>query len=91
MTFRINLNSLSTKECFQEASREELRVLLTLVSLGGEVVSEEMLLAAMGGDTTANVVQVHVYRLRKKLSAEKRFLLRTVRGKGYCLEGKIEI
>lgn len=72
-------------------SPAEDTILKALIAHRGEVVSEEMLLAAMGGDTTANVVQVHVYRLRKKLSAEKRFLLRTVRGKGYCLEGKIEI
>ena len=48
MTFRINLDSLSTKECFQEASREELRVLLTLVSLDGEVVSEDELARLAG-------------------------------------------
>ena len=48
MTFRINLDSLSSKECFQEASREELRVLLTLVSLGGEVVSEDDLARLAG-------------------------------------------
>ena len=48
MTFRINLDSLSSKEYFQEASREELRVLLTLVSLGGEVVSEDDLAGLAG-------------------------------------------
>ena len=48
MTFRINLDSLSSKECFQEASREELRVLLTLVSLRGEVVSEDELARLAG-------------------------------------------
>ncbi len=72
-------------------SPAEDAILKVLIAHRGEVVSEEALLSALGGDTTANVVQVHVYRLRKKLSAEKRFLVRTVRGKGYSLQGEIDI
>ena len=52
MTFRINLDSLAEKDCFKEASREELRVLLTLVSLDGNVVSEDEL-ARLAGVSTA--------------------------------------
>ena len=52
MTFKINLNGVSELECFHEASREELRVLLTLVSLGGAIVSDDDL-ARVAGVSTA--------------------------------------
>lgn len=48
MTFKINHAGLTERECFAEASREELRVLLALISLGGAVASEEELARAAG-------------------------------------------
>ncbi len=48
MTFRINLDGLADKECFQEASREELRILLSLLSLEGKIVSENDLARVAG-------------------------------------------
>lgn len=48
MTFKINLDGLSELECFQEASREELRILLSLLSLDGKIVSEDDLARVAG-------------------------------------------
>lgn len=48
MTFKINLDGLSELECFKEASREELRVLLSLISLDGKTVSAEDLARVAG-------------------------------------------
>ncbi len=48
MTFNINHAGLTEKECFAEASREELRVLLALISLNGAFASEEELARAAG-------------------------------------------
>ena len=48
MTFKINLSGVSELECFHEASREELRVLLALLSLDGAIVSEEDLARVAG-------------------------------------------
>lgn len=48
MTFRINLDGLCERECFIEASREELRVLLALSSVGGAFATEEELARLAG-------------------------------------------
>lgn len=48
MTFNIDLHGITAKECFAEASREELRVLLALISLGGSFATEEELARAAG-------------------------------------------
>lgn len=48
MTFNINLDKITELECFQEASREELRILLSLASLGGRIVSIEDLARVSG-------------------------------------------
>ena len=52
MTFKINLSGLCERECFAEASREELRVLLALLSLDG-VCPSEAELAKMAGVSPA--------------------------------------
>ena len=69
-------------------SPAEDTILKMLMEHRGEIVGEEALASALGGDSTANVVQVHVYRLRKKLPTRGQLLIRTVRGKGYCLQGE---
>jgi len=48
MTFKINLDGLCERECFIEASREELRVLLALSAIGGVLASEEELARLAG-------------------------------------------
>ena len=48
MTFDINLDGLTELEGFQEASREELRILLALISLGGKIASVEDLARVSG-------------------------------------------
>ncbi len=48
MTFDINLSGICDLECFQEASREELRILLALISLDGKTVSAEDLARVSG-------------------------------------------
>ena len=62
------------------------RLFTLLLDRQGEVVAEDELLAALGDSTaTANVLQVHIYRLRRKLSEGGASYIRAVRGKGYRL------
>ena len=64
--------------------------ILSLLFAGqGKTVSEEALTRALSGHTGTNVLQVHIYRLRKKLARESH-IIRTVHGKGYALYGEIE-
>lgn len=48
MTFKINLCGICDRDCFAEASREELRVLLALSAVGGTVTGEEELARLAG-------------------------------------------
>ena len=41
-TFKANLCGLTDKECFKEASKDELKVLLAILSLGGETSAQEI-------------------------------------------------
>ena len=67
-------------------SPTEERLFTLLLDRQGEVVAEDELLAALGDSTaTANVLQVHIYRLRRKLSEGGASYIRAVRGKGYRL------
>lgn len=67
-------------------SPTEERLFTLLLDRQGEVVAEEELLRALGDSTaTANVLQVHIYRLRRKLSGDGASYIRAVRGKGYRL------
>lgn len=67
-------------------SPTEERLFTLLLDRQGEVVAENELLAALGESTaTANVLQVHIYRLRRKLSGGGASYIRAVRGKGYRL------
>lgn len=54
-TFKVNLDGLTELECFSDASRDELKVLLTVISLGGASVSTETL-AQMSGVSKARVL-----------------------------------
>ena len=65
-------------------SPAEERLYVLLLRHCGETVSEAELLTALGDSTaTTNVLQVHIYRLRRKLSPNGASYIRAVRGKGY--------
>lgn len=67
-------------------SPAEERLYALLLERQGEIVPEKDLLKALGESTAAtNVLQVHIYRLRRKLSADGASYIRAVRGKGYRL------
>lgn len=42
-TFKVDLSGITELECFKEASKDELKVLLALASLGGEPISPDRL------------------------------------------------
>jgi|SoiMethySBSTD1v2_1073268.scaffolds.fasta_scaffold266008_2 two-component system, OmpR family, response regulator len=66
----------------------EFDILWSLVQAGGRPVSEKELLRRVWGidfDPNTNVVQVHVFRLRKKLEAAGTRMIDTVRREGYRL------
>lgn len=66
----------------------EFQLLHALAARSGAAVSKERLLALVWGfdDYDANVVEVHVSALRRKVEAHGRRLIHTVRGAGYRLE-----
>lgn len=70
----------------------ELRLLLHLARRRDRVVAKAQLLAAVWGydDYAANLVEVHVSALRRKLEEHGPRLLHTVRGRGYVLRGSAE-
>ena len=58
--YRINLGGLSDRECFRDASKEELRVLLTLISQRGEI-SDADTLAALSHTSRARAISSLVF------------------------------
>jgi len=69
-------------------SPREYDLLFALVSAKGEVISRQELMRDvwnMDFDPGTNVLDVHIGRLRKKLDRHGRPLIKTVRGKGYCI------
>jgi DNA-binding response OmpR family regulator len=65
----------------------ELRLLLFLARRRDRVVGKAQLLAAVWGydDYAANLVEVHISALRRKLEEHGPRQLHTVRGRGYVL------
>jgi len=66
----------------------EFDILWSLVQAGGRPVSEKELLRRVWGidfDPKTNLVQVHVFRLRRKLEAAGKPMIDTVRREGYRL------
>jgi DNA-binding response OmpR family regulator len=65
----------------------ELKLLTFLAGRHGRVVGKTQLLTAVWGydDYAANLVEVHVSALRRKLEAHGPRLLHTIRGTGYVL------
>ena len=68
-----------------ELTPTEFELLHALASRSGAAVSKERLLALVWGfeDYDANVVEVHVSALRRKLEDEGPRLIHTIRGAGY--------
>ncbi len=67
-------------------SPAEEKLFSLLLSHRGETVSAEALLAALPeSNAKTNVLQVHMYRLRRKLTAGGASYIRAVRGVGYRL------
>jgi two-component system response regulator RegX3 len=67
----------------------EYEILWALIQASGRPVSEKELLKRLWGinfDPTTNLVQVHVFRLRKKLETGRKPMIDTVRGEGYRLK-----
>lgn len=64
---------------------EERLFSLLLVHRGQTVSAEKLLAALCESNATTNVLQVHMYRLRRKLSADGASYIRAVRGVGYRL------
>jgi two-component system, OmpR family, response regulator len=65
----------------------EFRLLCALLRHRGQVVSKDQLFAAVWGDAypSANVVEVHISLLRRKLESHGQRLIHTVRNAGYVL------
>jgi len=70
-----------------ELTATELKLLTFLAGRQDKVVGKAQILAAVWGydDYAANLVEVHVSALRRKLEAHGPRLLHTVRGSGYIL------
>ena len=67
-------------------SPAEARIFTLLLAKRGQTVLENELRAALGDtETKTNVLQVHIYRLRRKLTENSTLTLRAVRGVGYRL------
>lgn len=67
-------------------SPTEERIFKALLAKRGQTVSEKELSSTLGASpATTNVLQVHIYRLRRKLFANGASLIRAERGVGYRL------
>lgn len=100
-TFRstkVRIQNLTVDPCRRRIEREgeaidltprEFDILWALAQASGRAVSTKELLKSLWGiefDPTTNLVQVHVFHLRKKLEAGRTKMIDTVRGKGYRLQ-----
>ncbi len=71
-----------------ELTPREFDILWLLVQSSGRAVTEKELLKRLWGiafDPETNLVQVHVFRLRRKLERAGKPMIDTVRGEGYRL------
>lgn len=75
-----------------ELTSREFALLATLIQRPGQVFTRSILLATVWGGTSdvyANVVDLHVSHLRRKLDRDgEPSLIRTVRGVGYAFEAR---
>ena len=72
-----------------ELQTREFRLLEYLLKFKGQLVTRTMLLEGVWDyhfDPQTSVIDVHISRLRKKLSDKNNSLIKTVRGAGYIIE-----
>lgn len=70
--------------CIAVGGYEE-RLFSLLYARRGEVVTTAELRALLSADASSNLLQVYLYRLRRKLSYDGVVRIAAVRGVGYCL------
>ena len=88
MTIDFELRRVERNGKSVDLSPREFEVLWCLAQASGRAVSQKELLHRLWGidfDPESKVVEVHVFRLRKKLESRGTPLIETVRGEGYRL------
>jgi two-component system OmpR family response regulator len=87
----IEANSVTRAGQPIDLTATELKLLTFLAGRRDKVVGKAQLLAAVWGydDYAANLVEVHVSALRRKLEASGPRLLHTIRGSGYILRAPL--
>ncbi|GAB6260011.1 response regulator [Photobacterium sp. 53610] len=88
LTLSLDNNSVSFQGKPVKLTRNEFKILSTLVAQAGRVLSKDRLQQALHGwDDTAsdNAIEVHIHNLRKKLGST---LIKNIRGVGYIIENR---
>ncbi len=74
---------------------QEYRLLEILMENANEILTRTMLLEKVWDlhfDPQTNIIDVHISRLRKKIDKDyNKSLLKTIRGAGYSIQGKVEL
>jgi len=74
---------------------QEYRLLEVLMENSNEILTRTMLLEKVWDlhfDPQTNIIDVHISRLRKKIDKGfNKCLLKTIRGAGYSIQGKVEL
>ena len=60
-TFKVNLSGITDLECFKEASKDELKVLVALASLNGEAVTLEQLTEMTGVSRARSLAAIALF------------------------------
>ncbi|MEI8594169.1 response regulator [Photobacterium sp. Hal280] len=88
----LTLSLLNNDVCFRgepvKLTRNEFKILSTLVAQAGRVMSKDKLQQALHGwDDTAsdNAIEVHIHNIRKKLGSP---VIKNIRGVGYIIENR---
>jgi len=71
---------------------KECRILTLLMEAAPEIVSTDSISYALWGDEPpeSGALRTHIYNLRKSLGElDRADMLKTIRGKGYCLKGEV--
>ncbi|UTM58215.1 response regulator [Photobacterium sp. CCB-ST2H9] len=88
LTLSLDNNSVSFQGKPVKLTRNEFKILSTLVAQAGRVLSKDRLQQALHGwDDTAsdNAIEVHIHNLRKKLGST---LIKNIRGVGYIIDNR---
>ncbi|KDM93187.1 response regulator [Photobacterium galatheae] len=88
LTLSLDNNAVSFQGKPVKLTRNEFKILSTLVAQAGRVMSKDRLQQALHGwDDSAsdNAIEVHIHNLRKKLGSS---LIKNIRGVGYIIENR---